>query len=191
MEASDSDTSICAWPSETMSLYFDFQNEMKTVLLGSRINERRFKVSMWKGWLFSEQVLTLPMSNALDLVASSVWNGTRSMISNTTTTAVLIALSIASVVQSNTEWLAVLFRDRPIVRDYKKMLDIESALFDVAYFRSKQINLTRPVDWNMVEEFTEVVEKYQELSRVLSLKAIEEDPESFMKIEFIDENYTK
>jgi hypothetical protein len=59
--------------------------------------------------------------------------------------------------------LAILFRDRPIVRDYKTMLDIESALFDVAYFRSKQINLTRPVDGNMVDQFNEVVKKYQDL----------------------------
>ncbi len=163
VEASNSDNSICAWPSETMSLYFDFQNEMRGVLLGSSINERRFKVSMWKGWLFSEQVLNLPLPNALDLVASSVRNGTRSVISNAATTAVLILLTTVSVVQSNTEWLAILFRDRPIVRDYKTMLDIESALFDVAYFRSKQINLTRPVDGNMVDQFNEVVKKYQDL----------------------------
>jgi hypothetical protein len=42
--------------------------------------------------------------------------------------------------------LAILFKDRPAVRDYKEMLDIESQLFDFAYFRSKQINLTRPLE---------------------------------------------
>jgi hypothetical protein len=31
------------------------------------------------------------------------------------------------------------------VRDYKKMLDIETELFDIAYFQSKEINLTLPV----------------------------------------------
>lgn len=159
----ESNTSICAWPSETMSLYFDFQNEMKAVLLGSEINERRFTVHMWTGWLFSQQVLTLTKDTAIDLVANRLWNRTRSVVSNATTSVVLVALASASILQSSTEWLAVLLRDRPIVRDYKTMMDIESELFDVAYFRSKQINITRPVDWNMHDAFKAVVEKYQDL----------------------------
>lgn len=166
VDAKDSDSSeysICAWPSETMALYFDFQNEMRTVLLGSEVNERRFKVTLWTGWLFSQQVVTLSKDTALDLVLNSVWNRTSSLISTAATSAVLLGLSAVSVIQSNTEWLAILFRDRPIVRDYKTMLDIESSLFDVAYFRSKQINLTRPVDGNMVDQFNEVVKKYQDL----------------------------
>lgn len=159
----EANTSICAWPSETMSLYFDFQNEMKSVLLGSEINERRFAVHMWKEWLFSRQVVTLTKDTAIDLVVNSLWNRTRSVVSNATTSVVLVALASVSTLQSAAEWWTILFRDRPIVRDYKTMMDIETELFDVAYFRSKQVNITRPVDWNMHDAFKAVVEEYQDL----------------------------
>lgn len=158
----EANTSICAWPSDTMSLYFDFQREMIGALLGSQINEKRFSVSMWKGWLFSNRVLDLN-NTALDLVSSSVLNRASSIISNTTTSVVLIALASVSAAQSSTVWLAVLFRDRPIVRDYKTMMDIESELYDVAYFRSKQINIAHQVDWDMHNALETVVEKYQDL----------------------------
>jgi hypothetical protein len=42
------------------------------------------------------------------------------------------------------------------------MLDIETALFDVAYFRSKQVNLTRPFESNLLEAYNELIKKYQE-----------------------------
>lgn len=155
------ESSVCAWPSEMMSQYFGFQNEMRGVLLGSKINERRFKVNIWKGWLFSEQVLELN-NTALDLVTSSVRNRTRSIASNLITSAVLFELALVSVVQSNADWIGILFKDRPIVRDYKTMLDIESDLFDVAYFRSKQVNLTLPVEWDMVKQLKDVIKKYQD-----------------------------
>jgi hypothetical protein len=75
---------------------------------------------------------------------------------------VLLLLSSASILQSNTEGLAILFKDRPIVRDYKEMLDIETQLFDVAFFRSKQIDLTRPFeDDELFEKFKKLIEEYE------------------------------
>jgi hypothetical protein len=41
------------------------------------------------------------------------------------------------------EGFAILFKDRPIVRDYKQMLDIETEIFDTAFSFSKSIDLTR------------------------------------------------
>jgi hypothetical protein len=41
------------------------------------------------------------------------------------------------------------------------MLDIETALFDVAYFRSKQINMTRPFDSDLIEQLNNLIEEYQ------------------------------
>lgn len=158
----EANTSICAGPSETMSLYFDFQNEMQSVLLGSSINERRFSVSMRRWWLFRKNVLELK-NTALDLVANSIWNRAASAVSTTVTSAVLVSLSAISIAQSSTEWLAVLFRDRPIVRDYKTMMDIETDLFDIAYFRSKQVNLISQLDWEMHDQIKSVIKKYQGL----------------------------
>lgn len=163
VEASSTTTSqpeICSWPSEMMSNYFNFQKEAISILLGSKVNERLLKVTFTSKGLFSKEVLSL---SALDLIANGiVWN-IRSSVSNLLTSAVLLLLVSSSVVQSNVEWLAILFKDRPAVRDYKEMLDIESELFDVAYFRSKQINLTRPLEWNLAGDLDKLIKKYQDL----------------------------
>jgi hypothetical protein len=42
------------------------------------------------------------------------------------------------------------------------MLDIETDLFDVAYFRSKQMNLTVPLDKEETyNKLSAIIEKYQ------------------------------
>lgn len=150
---------VCSWPSEMMSNYFNFQYEAISILLWSKVNERALTVSLSDRGLFSQKVLSL---SAIDLVASSVASKAISSFSNLLTSAVLILLVSASVVQSNIGWLAILYQDRPVVRDYKEMLDIETQLFDVAYFRSKQINLTRPLEWDMSTKLKELIKKYQE-----------------------------
>ena len=154
---------VCSWPSEMMSNYFNFQKEIKSILLWSAAEEKRFRASTSKWWLFTEKVLKLP--SALDVLATNVrWN-TKSNISTLGTSAVLLLLASASVLQSNTEWLAVLFKDRPIVRDYKQMLDIETDLYDVAYFRSKKVNLLKELedDSEIYQKLDDIIIKYQEL----------------------------
>ncbi len=166
VEASGTTTSqpkACSWPTEMMSNYFNFQYEVINVLIGSKVNERTLEVSFRNRSLFSKKVLGLFDLSAIDLVASSVISDVISSTSNLLTSTVLVLLVTASVVESNVEWFAILFNDRPVVRDYKEMLDIETQIFDVAYFRSKQINLLRPVEWNMLTEIKKVIKKYQEI----------------------------
>ena len=171
--SADSNTqpAVCSWPTKWMNQYFDFQKEMKSVLLWSRINEKRYNASN-EWWLFSNGILTFKKwddskevhipSNALDFLAWNILWDAKSFVSNVTTSTVLLLLASASVVQWNTEWWAVLFKDRPIVRDYKTLLDIETQLFDVAYFRSKQVNLVSSLEWDMAKQLNEVIEKYME-----------------------------
>jgi len=157
---SNSQPPVCDWPSEMMSNYFNFQQEMKFALLWSEVQERRFNSSVRTWWLFGKWSLKLP--SALDLVASNVAAGVESTVSTAGTSAVLLVLAAVSVIQSNTEWFAILFKDRPIVRDYKTMLDIETDLFDLAYFRSKQMNLTLPLEkQETYDKLNEIIEKYQ------------------------------
>ena len=151
---------VCSWPSEMMSNYFNFQSEAVNILFKSEMNERLLDVSFGSWGLFSNKVLDL---SAIDLIARSlVWNF-RSSASNLLTSAVLLLLVSSSVVQSNVEWWAILFKDRPIVRDYKSMLDIETQLFDVAYFRSKQINLLHPLEWDSFDGLSKLIKKYQDI----------------------------
>ena len=105
-------------------------------------------------------MLEISHSTAIDLLSSRVISNIRSFVSNSITSLFLFEFAAASVVQSNTEGFAILFADWPIVRDYKTMLDIETDLFDIAYYRSKDIDLTHPIDSNMKVELKKVIKKY-------------------------------
>lgn len=151
---------VCAWPSETMKQYFEFQKAALKAISSSTASNG--KISVWNSdwWLFTKKDLSLP-SSALDYVVDNVWWKTSSIISTTATSVVLLLLASSSVIESDVEWLAIFFKDRPIVRDYKKMLDIESEIFDTAFSFSKKVDLTRTLQWNTVEQFYGVVQQYQ------------------------------
>lgn len=151
---------VCNSPSELMSDYFWFQNKARAILLWSELNEKRFSTSFGSWRLFSNKILELHDDTAIDILAWSVWN-LESIASNAITSAVLALLISASIIQSGTEWLIILFKDRPIVRDYKEMLDIESSIFDVAFFLSKQVNLTRPLESDLSSKFADLIKEYQ------------------------------
>lgn len=150
----------CNGPSEMMTNYFNFQKEAKNILLWSNINSRRFDTALqWS--LFTNKALNLHNTTAIELLAWNVLWGIQWFVSNSVTSIVLLLLASASAIQSNIEGFSILFKDRPIVRDYKEMLDIETVLFDIAYFRSKQINLNQSFSWNLLKEFDNLIKKYQ------------------------------
>jgi len=159
---SDKQPAVCAWPSDTLQLYFQFQNEAISALYSSDIQARKMSVSSNNGGrLFNRGNLKLPTS-ALDYVVDSVWWRTSSIISTTSTSVVLLSLASAWVIESNVEGLAIFFKDRPIVRDYKELLDIDTQLFETAFSFSHKVDLTRPPEWNMIDNFKAVVKKYQD-----------------------------
>ena len=161
VEAKDSAKSqpeVCTWPSEMMSKYFNFQKEAINILWWSKVEERLMQLTASTWRVFTNKVLKVPAS-AIDLLATTV--GVKSTVSNVVTSSVLLLLISASVLESNVDGFALLFKDRPIVRDYKQMLDIETQLFDVAYFRSKQIDLTRPIQWDILSWLNNLLEKYK------------------------------
>ena len=151
---------VCAWPSKTMSEYFQFQKDALSAIIWSTAMDEKLSVSD-SGWrLFSKKKLTLP-SSALDYVVNNIWWRSSSAISTATTSVVLLILAAGSVIESDVEWFAIFFKDRPIVRDYKEMLGIETRIFDVAFSFSQKINLVRSFNWNTVSEFNNVVKEYQ------------------------------
>ena len=152
---------VCAWPSETMQQYFLFQKEARAALYASDAHVKQLSAYDTDWWLFTKKDLTLP-SSALDYVVGSLWWRGSSIISTASTSVVLLLLASASVIQSSVEWLAILAKDEPIVRDYKEMLDIETEIFDTAFSFSKKVDLTRAPEWNVVENFKAVVKKYQD-----------------------------
>ena len=154
-----SQPAACDWPSEMMQNYFDFQYEMIDALLWSDVS--RYISANYKGWMFANNTLTLHWVTAIDTLANGVLWSFWSAISNAITSVALLMLAAWSVIQSNVEWFSILFKDRPIVRDYKEMLDIETRLFNVAFFRSKQMDLSRPFESDLIKALNTVVKKYQ------------------------------
>lgn len=128
------------------------RKKQKNILLWSDINSKRFDASLQWG-LFTKKALNLHNTTAIDLLAWNILWGAQSFVSNIVTSVALLLLASASAIQSNIEGFSILFKDRPIVRDYKEMLDIETVLFDIAYFRSKQINLNQEFSWNLTKNW--------------------------------------
>ena len=151
---------VCAWPSETMQQYFQFQKDVLSAIVSSNASNGSLSASEWDWWLFTRNDLSLP-SSALDHVVNEIRWRSSSIISTTATSVVLLMLASSSVVESDVEWLAIFFKDRPIVRDYKKMLDIETEIFDAAFWLSRKVDLSRILQWNTVSQFNAVVKKYQ------------------------------
>ena len=151
---------VCAWPSETMQQYFQFQKDaLKAISLSTASNRN---ISVWNSnwWIFTKKDLNLP-SSALDYVVGNLWWKTSSVVSTTATSVALLLLASSSVIESDVEWLAILFKDRPIVRDYKKMLDIETEIFETAFSFSKKVDLTRTLEWNTLKQLDSVIKQYQ------------------------------
>ena len=151
---------VCAWPSETMQQYFQFQKDALSAISAS--NASNGKIWVWNSdwWLFTRKDLSLP-SSALDQVTYNVLWKSSSIISTTATSIVLLLMASNSVIQSDVEWLAIFFKDRPIVRDYKQMLDIETDIFQTAFSFSKKVDLTRALQWNTVKQFDDIIKRYQ------------------------------
>jgi len=144
-----------------MANYFNFQNEAMNVLLGSEVS--RYLSTTSTRWLFTDNVLGLNQTSPIDTLAKNLLWTAKSFASTAITSTVLLLMSSASVIESNVEWLSILFKDEPIVRDYKAMLDIEVGLYDVAFSRSKQMDLTRSFQSDLLKNFNELIKKYQEL----------------------------
>ena len=155
--------SICSWPSEYMSMYFDFQREMADALLNSDVTEKSLTVWYSDWWLFTQGKLQLH-DKVLNAAANgAVWQ-LSSILSSSLTYVVVILVASASVVESNVWGLAILLRDRVIVRDYKELMDIETRLFNVALSRSKQLNLMRQINTEskLWQDLSDIIAKYRD-----------------------------
>ena len=177
---------VCGGPSKEMSQYFEFQNEMRSALFNSDANEKRLTVGDSNWWLFGENVLTLP--TAMDLVSLSVAWRALSLISTATTSLIVALMAWGSTALSIFDSLWILVQDRPIVRDYREMLSIETKLFDAAFFRSQQLNLAREIEWTLLDDLNDIIKKYRKLGLLWEWQDIRNASISDILIELISMN---
>jgi hypothetical protein len=153
---------VCGAPSPEMLQYQRFQSEMTTKLLGGNFGETLFKADWQIVGLFTSKTLQIPKSEnqAVDAILSSVWNSIRRLGQSSLTTFALLSLASVSVVTSNLEGLAILYQDRPIVREWRSVLQIESRIMQVTYFLGKTVNLFQPI--KDMSGLRTIVLKYQD-----------------------------
>ena len=95
----------------------------------------------------------------MDAMLSSIWNSVRRLGQSTLTTFALLSLASTSVVTSNVEGIPMLFQDRPIVREWRSLLQIETKVTQIAYFLGKTTNLLSSIQ--DVSGLQNIVLKYQ------------------------------
>lgn len=156
---------VCAAPWETMVMYLQFQQDALNAILGADVDEARLPASLSTEWLFTDKVLSLWTGSpaALDMAVSGIVWKARSLASAWITTTSLLAWTTWSTVLSSTEWLIwILWQSRPIVREYKSLLDIETRLFNAAYELSDEVSLVKPLDGNLAQRLKSLVKDYQD-----------------------------
>ena len=156
---------VCAAPWETMIMYLQFQQDALNAILWADIDEARLPASLSTEWLFTDKVLSLWTGSpaALDMATSGILWRARSLVSAWITTTLLLELTALSTVQSSTEWLIwILWQSRPIVREYKSLLNIETQFFNAAYYLSDKVNLNKPLDGNLVQRLKSLIKNYQD-----------------------------
>lgn len=129
------------------------------------LGEKTFNWNINPLGLFTTKVLRLnPQEEKdalVDRLLSNLVNTSARLLQSTTNTALLVGLSALSVLGSSLSSLKILFEDRPIIRDYKKLLQIETKLTQIAYYLGKKTRLLATLD--TPETLYRVVEKYQGL----------------------------
>lgn len=168
---------VCSSPSKEMSLYFDYQREALTLLMWNYVKEASIEKLSETPWLYSLWILT-PKSGSGDnstndsAISKMTQNLRASMRANVVsfasawvTTTILLMLASSQVFESWFQSLFwVLWSDRYIVRDYKKMLEIDTRIMNVAYSLSDKVLLTAKLENDGIKDnWKNLIEKYANL----------------------------
>lgn len=129
---------VCTATSPHMTTYLQFQKQMASFLSTNRLKTVQRQASEWEGWLFTSEILKInedePFDETLAWRALRIFDITATRTATSLiTTVFLFELAAIWALADNTIWLTILFQDRPIVRDWTKLLDVEWWLSQTAY----------------------------------------------------------
>lgn len=155
---------VCTATSPSMQIYLEFQKEMATLLATKKFKTATEQVSEWKWWLFTSKILAL--TGVESFADSLVWKtiriaditATRSATS-ILTSIFLFQLSAVTAIMDNTISLTILLQDRPIVRDWSKLLDVERTLSEIAYELWSNWEIANKI--TEVSAFDNIINKYK------------------------------
>jgi len=117
-----------------------------------------------EGWLFTNKLLKL---NSLESFDDSFLGRTLkiadqalgNVASSTLTSIYLFQLSAISTLMDNSVWFLILASDRPIVRDWMKLLDIERQIIQTAYTIGQAWDIAKTI--KNPKLLNEIIDRYE------------------------------
>lgn len=155
---------VCSATPESMQLYLDLQRELTALIQTYPFKTANETISEWEWGIFTNNLLKLEgIKNFDDSLAgqalkifyvANIRSATASI-----TSAFLFELAWLSTLADNSIGLTILFQDRPIVRDWEKLLDIERNLNQTAYHLGKAGEIVRTISDTTV--LKQLLRKYE------------------------------
>lgn len=141
---------VCWATPESMALYLDFQREVAALIQTKPFKTASETVSEGEWGIFANELLKLEeLKNFDDSLAGQALKifYTANVRSATAliTSAFLFELAGLSTLADNSVGLTILLHDRPIVRDWAKLLDIERNLNQTAYHLGQAGEIARTI----------------------------------------------
>ena len=156
--------SVCWATPDTLIYYLDFQREMSSALQTEDFKSVVETIQESEKWIFSNWLLKLgQLENFENTLAGKSLQVFYKTAERTTisilTLAYLFELSAISAASDNTIYFTILFHDRPIVRDWSRVLDVEWNLSKNAQRIWDMWQIQQTME--STEPFQKIVEKYQ------------------------------
>lgn len=155
---------VCLMTPWSFNLYLDFQREMLFLLAKNPFEIQTELVANPEGWLFTNKLLKLNnletfddsfLGRTLKITDQALGN----VASSTLTSLYLFQLSGLSTLMDNSIWFSILASDRPIVRDWVKILDIERQLIQTAYTIGQAWDIAKTIKSSKL--LNELIDRYE------------------------------
>lgn len=161
----ESNPPVCSATPQSMNLYLEFQSDVTGLLKTNNFETATVAISQWEGGIFTNKLLELTgVQNFDDSLAGQALKtfyitSARSATA-LITSAFLFELSALSTLSDNSVWLTILLHDRPIIRDWAKLLDIERNLNQSAYYLGKAWDIAKTI--TKTKQLRKILKTYEE-----------------------------
>ena len=157
--------SVCQMTPWTFNLYLDFQRTILALIRKNPFETVTELIDNPQGGLFTNKVLSLDALKKWD--DSLIWRSIKiadealsNVVSSTLTSIFLFEISAIWGAIDNSAWFLVLFHDRPIVRDWAKLLNVERQIIQTAYEIGRAWDITNEIkDSKLIKD---VINRYIE-----------------------------
>lgn len=164
-QSCESNPLVCSATPQTMNLYLEFQSEAAGLLKTNNFETATEAVNQGEWGIFTNKLLEI---DALERFDESLAGQALKVFYLTSarsataliTSAFLFELSALSTLADSSVGLTVLFHDRPIVRDWAKLLEIERNLNQSAYYLGKVWEITKTI--TKAEQLRSLLKSYED-----------------------------